>query len=184
MHVECSFSKQSDFNYIIKQQPKSLAICLYNGGHALVTSHYLPHCTQVFMFSLFVTDLVFVLCVCFFPGVSKWSCQWGNLQTNLLPIFPTRRLIFVVCRHCFSTSTFVQWHVLVLTHADASTYAHYLFNAFDTAQSGIIKFEVNVGDSFAWFSARVMLVSPPPVLCNSSVHPAEGLHHREAPVDF
>ncbi|XP_051926572.1 Kv channel-interacting protein 1-like isoform X6 [Hippocampus zosterae] len=37
--------------------------------------------------------------------------------------------------------TFKQIYSQFFPHGDASTYAHYLFNAFDTAQSGIIKFE-------------------------------------------
>ncbi|XP_077589656.1 A-type potassium channel modulatory protein KCNIP1 [Stigmatopora nigra] len=37
--------------------------------------------------------------------------------------------------------TFKQIYSQFFPHGDASTYAHYLFNAFDTAQSGTIKFE-------------------------------------------
>lgn len=33
---------------------------------------------------------------------------------------------------------------LLLCPADASTYAHYLFHAFDTTQTGSVKFEVRV----------------------------------------
>lgn len=50
---------------------------------------------------------------------------------------------------CFLT---LQWrlrckhHVCCLCVADASMYAHYLFNAFDTANNGSIKFKVNTLD--------------------------------------
>ncbi|KAK1904706.1 Kv channel-interacting protein 1 [Dissostichus eleginoides] len=37
--------------------------------------------------------------------------------------------------------TFKQIYAQFFPHGDASTYAHYLFNAFDTAHSGSIKFE-------------------------------------------
>lgn len=77
--------------------------------------------------------------------------------------------------------------------ADASTYAHYLFNAFDTGHTGSIKFEVrsiffvlsapkHIHLLFRLVSYRLIL--PSSGLCDSSVHPAEGLRHRKAPVDF
>ncbi|KAG9346550.1 hypothetical protein JZ751_006861 [Albula glossodonta] len=39
--------------------------------------------------------------------------------------------------------TFKQIYSQFFPHGDASTYAHYLFNAFDSTQTGSIKFEVN-----------------------------------------
>ncbi|OXB64989.1 hypothetical protein ASZ78_007392, partial [Callipepla squamata] len=37
--------------------------------------------------------------------------------------------------------TFKQIYAQFFPHGDASMYAHYLFNAFDTAQNGSVKFE-------------------------------------------
>ncbi len=78
--------------------------------------------------------------------------------------------------------------------ADASTYAHFLFNAFDSAHTGSIKFEVcfiyirhtntRVLKNSHSFSLRRSVFSSASGLCDSSVHPAEGLRHREASVDL
>nr|XP_006002505.1 PREDICTED: Kv channel-interacting protein 1 [Latimeria chalumnae] len=38
--------------------------------------------------------------------------------------------------------TFKQIYAQFFPHGDASKYAHYLFNAFDTTQNGSVKFEV------------------------------------------
>lgn len=38
---------------------------------------------------------------------------------------------------------FLEAYIFICCVADASMYAHYLFNAFDTANNGSIKFKVN-----------------------------------------
>lgn len=47
------------------------------------------------------------------------------------------------CNWILVFSDFTGFTVCSVSPADASTYAHYLFNAFDTTQSGSIKFEVD-----------------------------------------
>lgn len=88
--------------------------------------------------------------------------------------------------------------------ADASTYAHFLFNAFDSASTGSIKFEVCLIWHIPtillpiirfWKACFQMLLSfpssvisfflwSPSGLCDSSVHPIEGISHGETTVDL
>lgn len=111
MHVECSFSKQSDFNYIIKQQPKSLAICLYNGGHALVTSHYLPHCTQVYSCFPYLSQILSLFCVCvFFPRSVQVELSMRKPSNKSTPNFSHTEVDL-----CCVPSLFFNQHICSMT---------------------------------------------------------------------
>ncbi|XP_012505149.1 PREDICTED: Kv channel-interacting protein 1 isoform X4 [Propithecus coquereli] len=61
------------------------------------------------------------------------------------PSHPSHSLSLPFAQECPSgvvnEETFKQIYAQFFPHGDASTYAHYLFNAFDTTQTGSVKFE-------------------------------------------
>lgn len=107
------------------------------------------------------------------PNSSHMEVKWENGCSMFL---------------CLCVCMSLHWLVISSSPADASTYAHFLFNAFDSAHTGSIKFEVcsHLSLLFVWVHPYlfIMLSFPPSGLCDSPVHPVEGLHYREATVDL
>ncbi|XP_071370324.1 A-type potassium channel modulatory protein KCNIP1 isoform X2 [Centroberyx affinis] len=91
--------------------------------------------------------------VCHRPeGLDQLQAQTNFSKRELQVLYrgfknhpPTLSLSFLSLQECPSgvvnEETFKQIYSQFFPHGDASTYAHYLFNAFDTAHNGSIKFE-------------------------------------------
>ncbi|KAM7162729.1 A-type potassium channel modulatory protein KCNIP1 isoform 1-T1 [Macrochelys suwanniensis] len=83
-----------------------------------------------------------------FKNVTPKQYHWrqvgvhGRVDGNTALAKPASSLAFWECPSgVVNEETFKQIYAQFFPHGDASMYAHYLFNAFDTAQTGSVKFE-------------------------------------------
>lgn len=70
--------------------------------------------------------------------------------------------------HC-SMKLFEKPYTLMFCVADASMYAHYLFNAFDTTNNGSIKFKVSHSPFVIGFLCKISIISLRPCATMLSV---------------
>ncbi|XP_071879696.1 A-type potassium channel modulatory protein KCNIP1 isoform X8 [Anas platyrhynchos] len=67
--------------------------------------------------------------------------NWGKEAGLIAPVPTGTDCVWECPSGVVNEETFKQIYAQFFPHGDASMYAHYLFNAFDTAQNGSVKFE-------------------------------------------
>eukprot|EP00075_Anas_platyrhynchos_P008560 XP_021131621.1 Kv channel-interacting protein 1 isoform X8 [Anas platyrhynchos] len=67
--------------------------------------------------------------------------NWGREAGLIAPVPTGTDCVWECPSGVVNEETFKQIYAQFFPHGDASMYAHYLFNAFDTAQNGSVKFE-------------------------------------------
>lgn len=101
------------------------------GGHVLTPSPLLPDKIE---------DELEMTMVCHRPeGLEQLEAQTNFTKRELQVLY--RGFKNECPSGVVNEETFKQIYAQFFPHGDASTYAHYLFNAFDTTQTGSVKFE-------------------------------------------